>query len=67
VFGNLREIRQPPEFREKHHWPIQVPPLIDGRPYRLPIDPADRCTAGEAVAVVSRDEPKNVGLGAPDE
>jgi hypothetical protein len=39
---------------------------MDGRPYLLPIEPADRCTAGEAVAVVSRDEPKKVGLGAPD-
>jgi len=28
---------------------------------------ADRCTVGEAVAVVSRGEPiKNVGCGAPD-
>jgi|WetSurMetagenome_2_1015567.scaffolds.fasta_scaffold1021625_1 hypothetical protein len=41
--------------------------VIDGRPYLLPIEPADRCTVGEAVAVVSRDGPiKNVGCGAPD-
>ncbi len=33
----------------------------------LPIESADRCTAGEAVAVVSCGEPlKSVGLGAPD-
>jgi hypothetical protein len=41
--------------------------MVDGRPYLLPIESADRCTAGEAVAVVSRGEPKKVGLGAPDE
>jgi hypothetical protein len=41
--------------------------VVDGRPYLLPIEPADRCTVGETVAVVSRDEPqKSVGHGAPD-
>jgi hypothetical protein len=40
---------------------------VDGRPYLLPIESADRCTVGDAVAVVSRGEPKNVGLGAPDD
>jgi hypothetical protein len=29
---------------------------------------ADRCTVGETVAVVSRDEPiKKIGCGAPDQ
>jgi hypothetical protein len=39
----------------------------NGRPYLLPIEPADRCTVGKAAAVVSRDKPiKNVSFGAPD-
>ena len=67
MLGNSRELCHLTELREKHHWPIQVPSQTDGRPYLLPIETADRCTVGEAVAVVSRDEPiKNVGLDAPD-
>jgi hypothetical protein len=35
----------------------------DGRPYLLPIEITDRCTVGDAVAVVSRDEP--IKMSAP--
>jgi hypothetical protein len=39
-------------------------PSIDGRPYLQPIESADRCTVGETVAVVSRDEPLKMSASA---
>ena len=37
---------------------------FDGRPYLLPIEIADRCAVGKAVAVVSRDEPQKKSASA---
>ena len=46
--------------------PVAYPSAIvnDGRPYLLPIEPADRCTVGETVAVVSRDGPIKISASA---
>jgi hypothetical protein len=41
-----------------------VPSQKDSRPYLLPIEIADRCTVGDAVAVVSRDEPVKLPASA---
>jgi hypothetical protein len=67
VFGNPREIRPLPGFREKHHWPIQVPSRwMAGRIcYRLNLrTAAPLAKQWRSFHATSRQ--KSVGLGAPD-